>query len=64
MQREEWVTVQREKEYSCNLEGFKGKVNTLVGIKRKVRSLVPSLSIKHLSSSLPVDVGQVWAEPR
>ena len=28
--------VQREKEYSCNLEGFKEKVNTFVGIKAKV----------------------------
>jgi len=40
------VTVQREKEYSCNLEGFKWKVNTLVGINEKIRSLVPSLLIK------------------
>ena len=53
----------REKVYSCNLVGFKGKVNLLVRIQGKVRSLVPSLLIK-LLTSLPVDVGQVLAEPR
>jgi len=31
--------VHREKIHSCNLLGFKDKLNTLVGIKRKVRSL-------------------------
>ena len=28
--KKEYVTVQREKKYSCNLEEFKGKVNTLM----------------------------------
>ena len=46
MQREEQVTAQREKEYSCNLERFKWKMNTLVGMKEKVRSIVLSLLIK------------------
>jgi len=40
------VKVHSEKEYSYNLVGFKGKVNTLEGIKEKVRSLVPSFLIK------------------
>ena len=34
-------------------------MNTLVEIKEKIRSLVPSLLIK-LSQVLSVDVGQVW----
>jgi len=38
--------MQRENEYSCNVKGFKEKVSTLVKIKRKVISLVPSLLIK------------------
>ena len=38
--------VHREKIYSYNLVGFKGKENILVGINKKVRSLVPSLLIK------------------
>jgi len=38
--------MQLEKEYSCNQERFEEKVNTLVGIKKKVKSLVPSLLIK------------------
>jgi len=38
--------VQKEKEYSFNLEGLKEKVNTFVGIKGNVRFLVPSLLIK------------------
>ena len=46
MQREEYVTVQREMEYSCNLEGFKEKVKTLMGIKAKARSPVPNLLVK------------------
>ena len=50
--------MQRKKEYSGNLEGFKEKVNTLMKIKGNVRSLVPNLLIK-LSSSLPVGVDQV-----
>ena len=36
----------KEKEYYCNHEGFKGKVNALVGIKENVKSFVPSLLIK------------------
>jgi len=44
--RERKVTVHKENVYSCNLVGFKGKVNTLVGIKDNVKSLVPSLLIK------------------
>ena len=36
----------REKIYSYNLMGFKKKVNTLMGIKENVTSLVPSLLIK------------------
>jgi len=31
------VTVHRENVYSCNLMGFKGKANTRVGVKGKVR---------------------------
>ena len=36
----------KEKVYSCNFMGFKRKADTLVRIKEKVRSLVPSLLIK------------------
>ena len=36
----------KEKIYSCNLVGFKEKVNTLVRIKENVKSLIPSLLIK------------------
>ena len=36
----------RENVKSCNLLGFKGKVNTLVEIKGNIRSLAPSLLIK------------------
>ena len=35
-----------KKVYSCNLVGFKMKVHTLMGIKRKIRFLIPSLLIK------------------
>ena len=38
--------MQTEKKYSCNLEEFKKKVNTFVGIKGNIRSLVLSLLIK------------------
>jgi len=43
--------VQREKEYSCNLERFKGKVNTIVNFKGKIRYLVPSLLTNSLKFS-------------
>ena len=46
----------REKIYSCNLIRFKGKVNTLMGVKRKVRSLVPII-IKKTLKFLLMDVG-------
>ena len=38
--------IQKEKEYSFNLVGFKRKMNILVRIKEKVKSLAPSLVIK------------------
>ena len=44
--------VQRGKEQSCNLEEFKGKVNTLVGIKIYCTKFIN----KTLLCSLPVDV--------
>ena len=44
--KERKVTMYREKVYSCKLVGFKRKANTLVRIKKKVRSLIPSLLIK------------------
>ena len=36
----------REKEHSCKLVGFKEEANTLVRIKGNIRSLVPNLLIK------------------
>jgi len=51
------VTVQKDKKYSCNLEGCKEKVN--------IRSLVLNQEIQGegliLSSFLSVDVGQIWS---
>jgi len=38
--------VHKETVYTCNLVGFKGKANTLVRIKQKVRSLELNLLIK------------------
>ena len=44
---------------SCNLKGVKEKLKTLMRIKGKLRSLVPSFLIK-LSQVLSHDVGRVW----
>ena len=41
---------------------IKGKDEYSCGIKMKVNSLYIKFTNKALSSSLPVDVGQVWAE--
>jgi len=54
----------REKVYSCNCEGFKGKLNTLVGSREMLNLYCTKFINKTLSSSLSVDIGQVWAEPR
>ena len=45
------MALPREKEYSCNLEGFEGKVNIFMGIKGNVRSLLLSLLINSLKFS-------------
>jgi len=44
----------RENVKSCNLLGFKGKVNTLVKIKGNIRSLAPSLLIKLYQTLSPL----------
>jgi len=54
--------VHREKVYSCNREGFKGNVNTLVGSRGMIDLYCTKFINKTLSSSLPVDVSQVWAK--
>ena len=51
--------MQREKKYCCNLEEFKEKMNTLVGIKENIKSLIPSLLIKLFQVLSPMDVGRV-----
>ena len=58
------MKVHKEKVYSCNLGYIQGRGEYFSVIKRKVRSLCIKFINKALSSSLPVDVGQVWGEPR
>ena len=59
--------VHKEKVHPCNLVGFKGKVNTLLRNKGKVRSFAPSLlinSLKFSPSGNRPSLGRTMLHPR